>query len=69
MPVERLMEYKKFTNAAAVLHNCFVAEGRMHASFGPDADFRPHARLPEGCRWTRWPYQAAAALPDARRSC
>lgn len=38
--VERLMEYKKFKNAAAVLHNRFVAEGRMHTRpFGPDATF------------------------------
>ena len=40
MLVERLMEYKKFKNAAAVLHNRFIAEGRMHTRpFGPDADF------------------------------
>ena len=38
--VERLMEYKKFKNAAAGLHARFVAEGRMHARpFGPDLNF------------------------------
>lgn len=38
MLVERLVEYKKFKNAAAALHARFVAEGRMHARpFGPDA--------------------------------
>lgn len=47
MLVERLMEYKKFKNAAAVLHNRFIAEGRMHTRpFGPDARLsRPHARF------------------------
>ena len=57
MLVERLMEYKKFKNAAAVLHNRFIAEGRMHT--------RPFGLMPtssascltswKGCRWTRWP--------------
>ena len=38
--VERLLEYKKFKNAAAGLHARFVAEGRMHSRpFGPDLDF------------------------------
>lgn len=38
--VERLVEYKKFKNAAAALHARFVCEGRMHARlFGPDASF------------------------------
>ena len=38
--VERLLEYKKFKNAAAGLHARFVAEGRMHARpFGPDLNF------------------------------
>ena len=38
--VERLVEYKKFKNAAAALHARFVSEGRMHARpFGPDACF------------------------------
>lgn len=40
MLVERLVEYKKFKNAAAELDARFVAEGRMHARpFGPDARF------------------------------
>jgi len=60
MLVERLMEYKKFKNAAAVLHNRFIAEGRMHTRpFGPDADFL------EGVSLDALAYQAAAAL--ARR--
>lgn len=38
--VERLLEYKKYKNAAAGLHARFVAEGRMHARpFGPDLCF------------------------------
>ncbi|MEG0757239.1 MAG: segregation/condensation protein A [Raoultibacter sp.] len=38
--VGRLLEYKKFKNAAAGLHARFVAEGRMHARpFGPDLNF------------------------------
>lgn len=38
--VERLMEYKKYKNAASALNARFVAEGRMHARpFGPDRDF------------------------------
>lgn len=38
--VERLVEYKKYKNAAAALHARFVGEGRMHTRpFGPDADF------------------------------
>lgn len=67
MLVERLMEYKKFKNAAAVLHNRFIAEGRMHTRpFGPDADFL--GLMPdflEGVSLDALAYQAAAAL--ARR--
>lgn len=38
--VGRLLEYKKYKNAAAGLHARFVAEGRMHARpFGPDLCF------------------------------
>lgn len=38
--VERLTEYKKFKNAAAALHERFLAEARMHTRpFGPDAPF------------------------------
>lgn len=38
--VGRLMEYKKYKNAAAALHARFIAEGRMHTRpFGPDACF------------------------------
>lgn len=38
MLVERLVEYKKYKNAAASLHARFVAEGRMRTRpFGPDA--------------------------------
>ena len=34
--VERLVEYKKYKNAAAALHARFVGEGRMHTRpFGP----------------------------------
>lgn len=40
MLVDRLVEYKKFKNAALALHARFVAEGRMHTRpFGPGADF------------------------------
>lgn len=40
MLVDRLMEYKKYKNAAAALHGRFLAEGRMHGRpFGPDPDF------------------------------
>lgn len=67
MLVERLMEYKKFKNAAAVLHNRFIAEGRMHTRpFGPDADLL--GLMPdflEGVSLDALAYQAAAAL--ARR--
>ena len=60
MLVERLMEYKKFKNAAAVLHNRFIAEGRMHTRpFGLMPDFL------EGVSLDALAYQAAAAL--ARR--
>ena len=62
MLVERLMEYKKFKNAAAVLHNRFIAEGRMHTRpFGPDADFL--GLMPdflEGVSLDALAYQAAA---------
>ena len=65
--VERLMEYKKFKNAAAVLHNRFVSEGRMHTRpFGPDARFL--GLMPDflrGVTVDALAYQAAAAL--ARR--
>lgn len=38
--VARLIEYKKFKNAAAALAARFTSEGRMHARpFGPDARF------------------------------
>lgn len=38
--VYRLMEYKKFKNAAVALHARFVAQGRMHSRpFGPDRGF------------------------------
>ncbi|MDR0514703.1 MAG: segregation/condensation protein A [Coriobacteriaceae bacterium] len=38
--VFRLLEYKKFKNAAGALHARFIAEGRMHARpFGPDRSF------------------------------
>ncbi len=38
--VERLMEYKKYKNAATQLYARFVAEGHMHTrSFGPGSDF------------------------------
>jgi len=40
MLVARLVEYKKFKNAAAALHARQLAEGRMHTRpFGPDACF------------------------------
>ncbi len=40
MLVERLLEYKRFKNAASALHERFIAEGRMHPRpFGPDACF------------------------------
>ncbi len=65
--VERLMEYKKYKNAAAVLHNRFIAEGRMHTRpFGPDATFL--GLMPDflaGVSVDALAYQAAAAL--ARR--
>lgn len=65
--VDRLMEYKKFKNAAAVLHNRFLAEGRMHTRpFGPDACFL--GLMPDflrGVSIDALAYQAAAAL--ARR--
>lgn len=65
--VGRLMEYKKFKNAAAVLHNRFIAEGRQHPRpFGPDANFL--GLMPdflEGVTVDALAYQAAAAL--ARR--
>ena len=65
--VERLMEYKKYKNAAAVLHNRFIAEGRMHTRpFGPDACFL--GLMPDflaGVTVDALAYQAAAAL--ARR--
>lgn len=39
--VDRLIEYKKFKNAAASLQARFTSEGRMHARyFGPDEQFR-----------------------------
>ncbi|WP_165053456.1 MULTISPECIES: ScpA family protein [unclassified Adlercreutzia] len=38
--VERLVEYKKYKNAAGALHARLIAEGRMHVRpFGPDASF------------------------------
>ncbi len=38
--VARLVEYKKYKNAAAELHARFLSEGRMHVrSCGPDEDF------------------------------
>ncbi len=38
--VERLMDYKKYKNAAGALYERFEAEGRMHCRpFGPDAVF------------------------------
>lgn len=38
--VARLVDYKKFKNAAAALHARQIAEGRMHVRpFGPDANF------------------------------
>lgn len=38
--VERLMDYKKYKNAAGALYERFEAEGRMHSRpFGPDAVF------------------------------
>lgn len=38
--VERLMNYKKYKNAAGALYERFEAEGRMHSRpFGPDAVF------------------------------
>ncbi len=62
--VSRLMEYKKFKNAAAVLHNRFIAEGRMHTRpFGPDAAFL--GLMPDflrGVTADALAYQAAAAL-------
>lgn len=65
--VDRLMEYKKFKNAATVLHNRFLAEGRMHTRpFGPDACFL--GLMPDflrGVSIDALAYQAAAAL--ARR--
>ena len=65
--VERLMEYKKYKNAAAVLHNRFIAEGRMHTRpYGPDACFL--GLMPDflaGVTVDALAYQAAAAL--ARR--
>lgn len=65
--VERLMEYKKYKNAAAVLYNHFIAEGRMHTRpFGPDACFL--GLMPDflaGVTVDALAYQAAAAL--ARR--
>ena len=65
--VERLMEYKKYKNAAAVLYNRFIAEGRMHTRpFGPDACFL--GLMPDflvGVTVDALAYQAAAAL--ARR--
>lgn len=65
--VERLMEYKKFKNAASVLYNRFIAEGRQHPRpFGPDATFL--GLMPdflEGVTVDALAYQAAAAL--ARR--
>ena len=65
--VERLMEYKKYKNAAAVLHNRFIAEGRMHTRpFGPDACFL--GLMPDflaGVTVDALAYQAATAL--ARR--
>ena len=65
--VERLMEYKKYKNAAAVLHNRFIAEGRTHTRpFGPDACFL--GLMPDflaGVTVDALAYQAAAAL--ARR--
>ena len=68
MLVERLMEYKKFKNAAAVLHNRFIAEGRMHTRpFGPDADFL--GLMPDFLRWTRWPTRRTRPLRAARCSC
>ena len=61
------MEYKKYKNAAAVLHNRFIAEGRMHTRpFGPDACFL--GLMPDflaGVTVDALAYQAAAAL--ARR--
>lgn len=65
--VERLMEYKKYKNAAAVLYNRFIAEGRMRTRpFGPDACFL--GLMPDflaGVTVDALAYQAAAAL--ARR--
>ena len=65
--VDRLMENKKFKNAATVLHNRFLAEGRMHTRpFGPDACFL--GLMPDflrGVSIDALAYQAAAAL--ARR--
>ena len=38
--VQRLMEYKKYKNAAAMMRTRFEAEGRMHPRpFGPDRGF------------------------------
>ena len=38
--VQRLMEYKKYKNAAAMMHTRFEAESRMHPRpFGPDRGF------------------------------
>lgn len=40
MLVARLVEYKKYKNAASELYARFIAEGRMHVRpFGPDSDF------------------------------
>ena len=65
--VERLVEYKKYKNAAGALHARFQAEGRMHTRpFGPEADFL--GLMPdflEGVSLEALAYQAAAAL--ARR--
>ncbi len=47
--VERLMEYKKFKNAAVALSGRFEAEGRMHTRpFGPDQEYR--ALMPDFLR-------------------
>ncbi len=67
MLVERLMEYKKFKNAAAALHARYIGEGRMHTRpFGPDSEFfNAMPDFLEGVTVDSLGYLAAAAL--ARR--
>lgn len=65
--VGRLVEYKKYKNAAAALNSRFLAEGRMHTRpFGPDACFlNLMPDFLEGVSLDALAYQAARSL--ARR--